>query len=1019
MPAPHTAASGSAASGGDDKKGPDVESNLKMAAIQQQRPGWRTLGGVILLVFLLALFCLRFTLVDGLIVSLWLPTALMIALLYRFPHRTWPALLLGSAAAMAGANLLCGVPPGFFLPLTLINMAESVLAATLLRRLLPADDPLANVKSWITFVLAAVVFTPMVSAFVMLIPHLNTPDLLPNRFRIWFISEALGILTVTPLGLLCHRASLQRLLHSPRLPEMLLLLAGTLGGSCLALFWLPYPFAFISLLLLTASIRLHRLEAQLIFFALTVMVSLLIAGGQMSHIRYPAYSPLLNYVPLLLILLPANAMTIVMHGLKVERAHIVESENRFRNAMEYSAIGMALVSPQGHWLQVNQALCTLLGYSADALKKMTFQDITHPDDLGSDLQQLQALLDGTIQSYSMEKRYRRHDGEMVWALLAVSLVRDEQQHPLYFISQIEDISSLKQTEQANNQLTEALHEEKERLHITLDAINEAVICTNRAKAITFMNPVAERMTGWRAEQAMGQHIDEVVHLTRGLEGPRVANLLPFDANEGLNSAIEQALVLSNNKGESFEIQRAVSPLRTLDQELLGMVLVLQDVSKSRELMRKLSYNASHDALTGLPNRTSFERDLHQALMLTANEGQQHGLAFLDLDRFKAVNDTAGHAAGDELLRQISQLMQESLRNSDRLARLGGDEFAILMFDCALEPAHERVRVLVQKINGFRFYWEQKIYRIGASAGVTLIADPQLTAGELMSQADVACYAAKHSGRGQVVVYQARQTRLLEKDSVLLSPAQIARILEDNQLTLSARAAAPPKTPLSTCFYQLSVEVATAEETGATNEAFHATVALLGMEANVDAWLVRRVLLAYGPEIARKGLAVSLTLSESGLTSPALHAALFSALRQTVIPPALLLFRLDESVLLQHLPAAETLLKTLKQQGCGIIIGHAGHQLAALSDLPSGLADYLQLDPKFVTQVHCNQMDEILVNIVHGTAHRLQAQTIAGPVDLPATHQKLTEMGIDLIEGDVVAAPQPLEGLLSSGYFAMR
>lgn len=997
-----------------------MESNLNLAAVQQRSPGWRTLGGLILLVFLLALFCLKFTLVDGLIVSLWLPTALMIAMLYRFSHRHWPLLLIGSAAAMAAANLICGVPPGFYLPLTLVNVAESMLAATLLHRLLPAVDPLENVASWIKFVLAAVVFTPMVSAFVMLIPHLHTPELLPNRFRIWFISEALGILTVTPLGLLFRPVSLARLLHSPRLPEVLVMLVGTLGASYLALFWLPYPFAFISIPLLTASIRLQRLEALLIFFALTVMVALLIAGGQLAHIRYPANaSPLLNYLPLLLILLPANAMTIVMHGLRVERAHIVESENRFRNAMEYSAIGMALVSPQGHWLQVNHALCTLLGYSAESLKKMTFQDITYPDDLDLDLQQLQALLDGTIQSYTLEKRYCRQDGQIVWAMLAVSLVRDERQRPLYFISQIEDISSLKQSEQANSRLAEALHEEKERLHITLDAIKEAVICTNRAKAITFMNPVAERMTGWRAEQAMGQHIDEVVHLTRGLEGARVANLLPFDINEGLNSPIEQALVLHNNKGESFEVQRAVSPLRTLDQELLGMVLVLQDVSKSRELMRKLSYNASHDALTGLPNRTSFERELHQALMLTANEGQQHGLAFLDLDRFKAVNDTAGHAAGDELLRQISRLMQECLRNSDRLARLGGDEFAILMFDCALEPARDRVKTVVQKINDFRFTWNEKLYRIGASAGVTQIADPQLTAGELMSQADVACYAAKHSGRGQVVVYQARQTLLMEQDSVLLSPAQIARILEENQLTLTARAVAPPKTPLATCFYQLAVEVAAAEETGATNEAFHATVALQGLEANVDAWLVRRVLLAYGPEIARKGITVALTLSESGLTSPALHAALFSALRQTVIPPSLLLFRLDESVLLQHQAAAEPLLKTLKQQGCGVIVAHVGHQLAALSELPSGLADYLQLDPQFIAQVHCNQMDEILVNIVHGTAHRLQAQSIAGPADLPATHQKLIELGIDLIEGEVVSPPQSLEAMLSSGYFSIR
>ncbi|QCR35329.1 diguanylate cyclase domain-containing protein [Nissabacter sp. SGAir0207] len=999
-----------------------METNLNTLPASPPRMRWRTLAALTALVFALALFCLRFTVVQGLIVSLWLPTALMIALLTRFPQRDWLALLLGSAAAMAAANSLCGVPLAFFLPLTLINVAESLLAATLLRRLLPGPDPLGSVGNWITFVLAAVVFTPCVSALVMVLPHLGTAsaELMPERFRIWFLSEALGILTVTPIGLLFRPTPWRQLLRSPRLPEVLFMLVVTLGASYLVLFWLPYPFAFISIALLTASIRLQRLEAQLIFLALTVMVTLLIASGQIVHIRYLDYTPLLNYVPLLLILLPANAMTIMMHRLKVERAHIEESENRFRNAMEFSAIGMALVSPQGHWLQVNQALCSLLGYPAEMLTQMNFQELTHPDDLAADLEMTQALLEGRIPSFTLEKRYRRRDGEMVWVRLVASVVRDnERRRPLYFIAQIEDISSLKQTEAANNRLTEALHEEKERLRITLDAINEAVICTDRNQAVIFMNPVAEKMTGCRMREAQGRHIDQVVSLTRGFDGPPVANLLPFDSNESLHSSIEQSLVLNGPNGEAYEIQRALSPLKTLNQEPIGMVLVLQDVSRSRELMRKLSYNASHDMLTGLPNRSHFERELHHALMLTANEGQRHGLVFLDLDRFKAVNDTAGHAAGDELLKQLSQLMSANLRPTDLLGRLGGDEFGILLPDCDLAQAREVVGRVVQRINDFRFYWEEKLYRIGASAGVTLIDDPQVSASELMSQADVACYAAKHGGRGQVVIYQARQQWLLENNSVLLSAAQVTQILASNQLTLMARAAAPPKTPLSTCFYTLSVTMAADEESGATHEAFHTTVALLGLEAEVDRWLVRQVLLASGPALARKGLTVALPLSAGGVLSPALHEALFDALAQSALPNSRLLFTLEEQVLLHHRAQAEALLHRLKQQGCGVILTQAGHQLNALGELPAGLVDYLKPDARFISQIHSNQMDEILVNILHGTAHRLQAQTLAGPVDLAAAQQKLVEMGIDLIEGEVVAPPQTLESLLASGYFAMR
>lgn len=159
---------------------------------------------------------------------------------------------------------------------------------------------------------------------------------------------------------------------------------------------------------------------------------------------------------MLLILIPAHAMAVVMHAFRVEKQHIVESESRFRSALEYSAIGMALVSPQGKWLQVNQALCALLGYTPEALHKLTFQEITHPDDLTADLSQLHDLLDGHISSYTMEKRYIRSDGQTVWALLAVSLVRDAEGLPLYFISQVEDISDLKRSQAENNRLVERI-----------------------------------------------------------------------------------------------------------------------------------------------------------------------------------------------------------------------------------------------------------------------------------------------------------------------------------------------------------------------------------------------------------------------------------------------------------------------------------------------------------------------------------------------------------------------------------
>ncbi|WP_114193271.1 diguanylate cyclase [Edaphovirga cremea] len=1101
---------------------------------------WQDAIWLSLLILLLASFCLNFTIMPNHLVSLWLPTGVMLAALYRHPYRQWPLILLGSALAISLAHIIFGTPTAQYLPLVALNLLEATVGAGLLRRLLPTHDPLNGLANWLKFVVAAVLFTPLFSAILLVLPALPSGPTLQQDFSMWFMSESVGILAVAPLALLYQRNSLSRQLKSPSLYELVVTLILALFASYLSLIYLVSPFVFIIIPLLWSATRLSRMEAFSVFFCVTLMITLLLISGKINIMLYNAKpSFTLMYVPLLLILLPANAMAMVMHALRVEKSHIAESENRFRNAMEYSAIGMALVSPQGNWLQVNKSLCMLLGYSPEHLKKLTFQEITHPDDLSTDLEKLTDLLDGNIQNYQMEKRYLRKDGEMVWALLAVSLVRDADHQPLYFISQIEDISELKQTEQINRrlmeritvaneaggigiwewdiesrtfswdkrmrqlydlrddespsyelwverllpedveraeselraameqkqpltlefrihtaeggvrhirsqanlifddhgnikrllgthvdmteikQLSEALYEEKERLHITLDAINEAVICTDHQMRVTFMNPVAEKMTGWSMSLAQNQHIDEIVELTKGRNGQAIESLLEFDLHENLHSSIDQSLVLRSRKGDMYEIQQAISPLKTIDNERLGIVLVLQDVSKSRELMRKLSYNASHDMLTGLPNRASFEKSLLDALDITAQQNKNHCLAFLDLDRFKAVNDTAGHAAGDELLRQLSQLMQNTLRNSDCVARLGGDEFAILLLDCGLTQSKEIVGALVEKINDFHFHWKNKLYRIGASAGVTMIHSGNMKASELMSQADIACYAAKHSGRGHVVSYEAKQKLLLGHHHTLLTSEQVEDILQNNHLTLMAHAVSPPKTPLSVCFYHIDFVVKSLDEATISPDVFLASAALHGRLVDVDYWMICQTLNEYSEAIANKGIAISLPLSSEGVASAGLRDYLLLTLDATPIHPMSIHVMIDEAIILHPQPEQAEFIEQIRQRGCRLIMNNVGHHLSGLNELEPDSIDYLRLDKKVVPQVHVNQMDEILINIVHGTSHRLEAQTLAGPVDNQAVLYKLIEMNIDLVEGEMISSPQTLDSLLNSGYFGIR
>jgi diguanylate cyclase len=349
-------------------------------------------------------------------------------------------------------------------------------------------------------------------------------------------------------------------------------------------------------------------------------------------------------------------------------------------------------------------------------------------------------------AFHMEYRINLPDG--------IRYVRTEANRILSQDGQIERMLGISQDITHLRTLNDALFQEKERMAITLDSIGEAVISTNDDMCVTFMNPVAEMMTGWTQDAAAGLPISGLLNITRGAGGPRLDNMLLCQLpGEKTTPGLEEELVLHTADGGVFEIHYSITPLKTLTGENIGAVMVIQDVSESRKMMKRLSYSASHDMLTRLPNRLSFEQQLKRLLSDATVNQHQHVLVFIDLDKFKAVNDTAGHAAGDALLRELGELMQHHLRSSDFLARLGGDEFGLLLPDCEVDQVRDVVHRLVTAVNQYRFMWMENVYQVGASAGMTQIDEHNCISNLVMSQADVACYSAKHAGRGQYHVYQ--------------------------------------------------------------------------------------------------------------------------------------------------------------------------------------------------------------------------------------------------------------------------
>ncbi|WBM72050.1 diguanylate cyclase [Buttiauxella sp. WJP83] len=1091
--------------------------------------------GLGVLSFIFTFYSLELSLVGTVLAPLWFPTALMMVALFRNPLRQWPMIIVVCSAGSLCASAVL-LPVGEIdLIYTAINITEALLGASLMRRFITQHNPLQNLNNWAKLVACSALIPPLIGGLLAIVFTDSANESIAKTFFVWVLSETIGTLALVPIALLFKPAYLLRHKNPKLFIETILTFVITLVLSYLSLRYMPWPFTFIIVFLMWSAIRLPRLEAFIIFLSTLMVVSLMVATNS-ADLLQPHTTVMNNapWLPFLLILLPANVMTMVMYSFREERKHITESEARFRNAMEYSAIGMALVSIDGQWLQVNKSLSKFLGYTAEQLRSLTFQQITHPEDLHGDLQQLNMLISGSINSYSMEKRYYTSKGDVVWALLAVSIVRDIDASPLYLIAQIEDINDLKHTEWVNKrlmeritlaneaggigiwewdlgsdviswdkrmfdlyeipahvkptyalwldclvaddapgaektvhdalraripfkmeyrihvkdgirhirslanrvlnkngdverllginmdmtevkQLNEALYQEKERLHITLDSIGEAVICTDVDMNITFMNPIAEKLSGWPQQQAIGQHILTILHITFGDTGPIMENIHSGDYSR---TTIEHDVVLHCRNGGSHDIHYSITPLTTLDGQSIGSVLVIQDVTESRKMLKQLSYSASHDGLTHLANRVSFENHLKRLLQSAGENHQRHALVFIDLDRFKAVNDTAGHAAGDALLRELSSLMLSMLRTGDFLARLGGDEFGLLLPDCSSDNARHIAERIIQSINDYHFTWNGRLHRIGASAGITQIDADNRIAPEVLSQADIACYASKNGGRGRVTVFESSQ-HAIRKENQNLPLDEQKRIINENPILMIAKAVAPPRIPESTSFYLLSLRFKENDDVVLDESMFRATVKDKELQCALDLRIFNEFFSKFALQVANKGFGVALPLSSHGLANDKVIDEILARLARNSLPARLLHLNIHSEALLIEDEKIDNNLQRLRDSGCHLILSHVGRDLDIFKRISRQKFSYIIVDDELIQNVHNNLMDEMMVTIIHGHAHRQSLQAIAGPADMPMVMDTLSGIGFDLIYGEAVSQPVPLETLLNTSYFAIN
>lgn len=968
-----------------------------------------------LLCFSISLFCLTLIALDKHISPIWYASALMTGVVFRCRGRQLALLLLACIIGTLCANLLVFGSRWPLFSYAFINLLQSLLGGYLLRILLKPESALDSLPSWWKMVASAGILAPLFSGLTALCwSHFTGGKPGLSFFSTWVLSEVIGVLALGPICLLWQPNYLRRQARQGALTETLITLTASLLMCCVALRFLPWPFTFVMVILFWVAIRLPRLDAFLVFFANVSLISLLLALHLIDlYSISPTFTRTAPWLPLLLVLIPGHVMTMVMHAFREEKKHIRASEEINRRLMEritlaneVGGIGVWEWDVKRNEMNWDRRMFAIYELEPDA--RPTYRlwlSRLLPEDRALAEEAVRRALEENIP-FSLECRIMTRHG--------LRYIRTQAESQSNANGKITRLLGINQDITELRLLTEALYREKEQMLITLDAIGEAVISTDEQLCVTFMNPVAEQMSGWTQEQAAGKPLNDILRITYGAWGPQLENILYCRLSNTMSDP-ERDLVLHNASGEHFAVEYSLTPLKTLTGKNIGSVMVIQDVSASREMLKRLHYSASHDTLTRLPNRASFEHQLKRLLLSASERQQQHVLAFIDLDRFKAVNDSAGHAAGDALLTQLADLMRHRLRSSDFLARLGGDEFGLLLADCEINAARQRVQEIVSAINDYRFLWENQLHRIGASAGLTSINADNCQSSEVLAQADLACYHAKHNGRGQLSLYE---TRLQREPQATLSLEEQVKSLDKPLRWLAWAVCAPGKTQAAN-FYLLQPRLTNAQGHESDISDLRAALADEAVCLRLDRTLIDNFFTLYAPGIARKGLNMVLPLAVESLLNREWQQTLFDYLDASALRDDSLIISLDTHLLLQHQEALHPPLLRLRQQGCRILLRNFGRNLDAFEQLPYEQIDFIQLAPDLTANVHFKLMDEMLVSIIQGQAQRLNIATVAGPVDLAMALTTLASVSIDAVWGNAVKECEPLNALLENSFFAIK
>ena len=626
-------------------------------------------------------------------------------------------------------------------------------------------------------------------------------------------------------------------------------------------------------------------------------------------------------------------------------------------------------------------------------------DLVHPEDReGLRGAALQALEQG--KAFALEVRLLPGDGRVRWLRLrgrAGGSGRGGSGEPACLFGVATEVTERRRTEAA-------LARERERTEAALTAIGDGVVRTDAVGRVEDLNPAAERLTGWRAEEARGRDFSAVCPLLDEATRQPAANPVEICLQGGAPAASPAEGLLVRQDGSETRVRVAATVVYETGGHPRGAVLVIHDLSELEGVERNLRYLATHDGHTGLVNRTEFERRLRQALARGARQRLQHAVLYLDLDQFKMVNDSCGHLAGDEMLKRIGSLLKCRLRGSDTVARLGGDEFAVLLENCGAEMAHELAEGLCKEIRDFRFSWGEKVFSVGASVGFVLVR-PDSDVGQVLGAADEACYFAKEKGGNRSQEFQADVLSLAERSGRLMMINGIREALDERSFVLYRQplqrlVASGPE------LFEVFVRMIDGEGNLVPAVTFIPVAERHGLISAIDRWVVRATLETLASGAAPGDACFALNLSGQSLGEERFLESLLFELDRHPVAPERLYFEITETTAISDLGRAMRLISILRGRGCRFILDDFGSGLSSFAYLRLLPIDFVKIDGQFVRGIVRDPITRALVESINHIGHVMQLKTVAEGVEDEATLAALKAMRVDFAQGYFVGRPEP-------------